>query len=194
MITEPIAITLRVIQELDELNVPYLVGGSLASALYGEPRATIDADLVADLRIEHAAPLVRALSGEFYIAHDAALDAIRMQRSFNVIHLATSFKVDIFVRKKRAFDDAQFARRTRQIVATDPERFAYIASAEDTILAKLEWYKIGGGVSDRQWRDISGILKTQSGALDQSYLKQMASQLQVTDLLERAIKEVDSRD
>ena len=191
MITDPIAITLRVIQELDRLNVPYLIGGSLASALYGEPRATIDADLVTDLHIEHAAPFVRALSGEFYIAQDAVLDAIRTQRSFNVIHLATSFKVDIFVRKKRAFDDAQFARRTRQIVATDPERSAYIASAEDTILAKLEWYKIGGSVSERQWRDILGMLKTQSGALDQSYLRQMASQLQVTDLLARATKEVE---
>ena len=189
MITEPIAITLRVIQELDKLNVLYLIGGSLASALYGEPRATIDADLVADLRIEHAAPLVRALSGEFYIAQDTVLNAIRTQRSFNVIHLATSFKVDVFVRKKRAFDDAQFARRTRQIIATDPECSAYIASAEDTILAKLEWYKIGGSVSERQWRDILGMLKTQSGALDQSYLRQMASQLQVTALLERAIKE-----
>jgi hypothetical protein len=189
MITEPIAITLRVIQELDKLNVPYLIGGSLASALYGEPRATIDADLVADLKLEHAAPLVRALTGEFYIAQDVVLDAIRTQRSFNVIHLATSFKVDIFVRKKRAFDDAQFARRTRQIVATDPERTAYIASAEDTILAKLEWYNIGGSISERQWRDILAMLKTQSGALDQSYLRQMASQLQVIDLLERAIKE-----
>jgi hypothetical protein len=191
MITEPIAITLRVIQELDKLNVPYLIGGSLASALYGEPRATIDADVVADLHIEHAAPLVRALSGEFYIAQDAVLDAIRTQRSFNVIHLATGFKVDIFVRKKRAFDDSQFARRTRQIVATDPERSAYIASAEDTILAKLEWYKIGGSVSERQWRDILGILKTQSGTLDQTYLRHMAIQLGVTDLLARAIKEAE---
>ena len=189
MMTEPIAITLRVIQELDQLNIPYLIGGSLASALYGEPRATIDADLVADLKIEHAAPLVRALAGEFYIVQDAVLDAIRTQRSFNVIHLATSFKVDIFVRKKRAFDDAQFTRRTRQIVTTNPERTAYIASAEDTILAKLEWYKIGGSISERQWRDILGMLKTQSGALDQNYLRQMASQLGVTDLLVRAIQE-----
>lgn len=189
MISEPIAITLRVIQELDQLNVAYLIGGSLASALYGEPRATIDADLVADLKIEHVAPLVRALSGEFYIAPDAALEAIRAQRGFNLIHLATSFKVDIFVRKKRAFDDAQFARRTRQVVATDPERTAYIATAEDTILAKLEWYKIGGSVSERQWRDVLGVLKTQGDALDQTYLRRMASQLQVTDLLERAIKE-----
>lgn len=191
MMTEPIAITLRVIQELDKLNVPYLVGGSLASALYGEPRATIDADLVADLKSEHAAPLVRALSGEFYIAQEAVLDAIRAQRSFNAIHLATSFKVDIFVRKQRAFDDAQFARRTRQVVATDPERTAYIATAEDTILAKLEWYKIGGSVSERQWRDILGMLKTQSSALDQTYLRRMASQLQVTDLLERAMRDAE---
>jgi hypothetical protein len=191
MISELLAITLRVVQELDQLNVPYLIGGSLASALYGEPRATIDADIVADLKTEHVAPLARALSSEFYIAQDAALEAIRAQRSFNLIHLATSFKVDIFIRKKRAFDDSQFARRTRQIVATEPERTAYIATAEDTILAKMEWYKIGGSVSERQWRDILGILKTQSDALDQTYLRQMASQLQVTDLLERAIRDAE---
>ena len=100
MITEPIAITLRVIQEFDQLKVAYLIGGSLASALYGEPRATLDADVVADLRIEHAAPLARALSGEFYMAQDAVLEAIRAQHGFNVIHLATSFKVDIFVRQE----------------------------------------------------------------------------------------------
>ena len=191
MISEPVAITLRVIQQLDNLNIPYLVGGSLASALYGEPRASIDADLVADLKTEHVASLARALASEFYAAQEAMLEAIRAQRSFNLIHLATSFKVDIFVRKKRAFDDAQFARRTRQIVATDPERTAYIATAEDTMLAKLEWYKIGGGVSERQWRDVLGILKTQGNALDQKYLWQMASQLQVSDLLERALKNAE---
>jgi len=191
MISEPIAITLRVIQEFDKLNVAYFIGGSLASALYGEPRASVDADLVADLKIEHAVPFVRALSNEFYIAQEMVLDAIREQRSFNLIHLTTGFKVDVFVRKKRAFDDSQFARRARHIVATDPERTAYIATVEDTILAKLEWYKIGGGVSERQWRDILGILKTQGGALDQTYLRRMASQMQVSDLLERAVKEAE---
>lgn len=190
MISEPIAITLRVIQELDRLNVAYLLGGSLASALYGEPRATLDADLVADLKTEHAAPLVRALSSEFYIAQDAVLEAIRTRGSFNLIHFATSFKVDIFVRKPRVFDASQFARRARQVVATDPERTAYVATVEDTILAKLEWYKIGAGVSERQWRDILGMLKTSAEALDQGYLMQMANQLQVTDLLERALRQV----
>ena len=189
MMTEPIAITLRVIQELDRLNIAYLIGGSLASAMYGEPRSTIDADVVADLKVEHAAPLVRVLSGEFYIAQDAVLEAIHERRSFNVIHLASGFKVDIFVRRKRAFDDSQFARRTLQIVAADPERSAYVASAEDSILAKLEWYKIGGNVSERQWRDVLGILKTQSGSLDQTYLRDMAIQLDVAELLEHALRD-----
>lgn len=188
MTPEPLTITLRVIQELDRLDVPYLIGGSLASAMYGEARATLDADVIADLGTEHAVPLERALSSEFYIALEAVREAIRTQQSFNLIHLATGFKVDIFVRQRRAFDDAEFARRTRVIIATDPEESAYIATAEDTILAKLEWYKNGGGVSDRQWRDILGILKTQGEALDQTYLRRMATQLQVTDLLERALE------
>jgi hypothetical protein len=188
MISEPIAITLRVIQEFDRLGVPYFIGGSLASALYGEPRATIDADVVADLKPEHVVPLANALSGEFYVAPDAAQEAVCAQRSFNLIHLATSFKVDVFVRKKRAFDDAQFARRVRQIVSVDPERRAYVATAEDTILAKLEWYTLGGRVSERQWRDILGILKTLGDALDQTYLRQMASRLKVAALLKRAMR------
>ena len=189
MISEPIAVTLRVIDALDALGVPCLIGGSLASALHGVPRATADADLVADLRFEHASSLADALASEFYVDADAIREAIRHQRSFNVIHLASAFKVDIFVRKKRAFDNAQFARRAKQIVATDPERTAFVASAEDSILAKLEWYRIGGEVSDRQWRDVIGILKTQSERIDRDYMLKMANELGVVDLLERALKE-----
>ncbi len=189
MIPEPIAVTLLVIEALNDLGIPYLIGGSLASAVHGVPRATMDADLVADLRLEHAEPLARALGSAFYVDVESIRDAIRRHGGFNVIHLETMFKVDIFVRKPRPFDAAQFARRRDVVVATDPERTAYFASAEDSILTKLEWYRFGGEVSERQWGDVLGILKAQSTRLDLSYLRRWANALNVADLFERALRE-----
>ncbi|OQY99429.1 MAG: hypothetical protein B6D41_01485 [Chloroflexi bacterium UTCFX4] len=186
---EPITVTFLVIDALDALGAPYLIGGSLASARYGIPRATMDADLVAELRHEHAEPLAQALTPAFYVDTESIHKAIRDQRSFNLIHLETMFKVDIFIRKPRAFDQSQFARRVRATLSTSPERSAYIASPEDTVLAKLEWYKIGGQMSDRQWRDILGVLKAQAENLDLAYLRLWAKRLQVPDLLARALLE-----
>jgi hypothetical protein len=157
--------------------------------VHGVARATLDADLIADLDLYHAEPFAQALEGAFYLELETIRQAIRDRSSFNLIHLTTMFKIDIFVSRRRSFDQARFARRLTQTVATDPETQAYFASAEDIILAKLEWYRSGGKVSEKQWRDILGILKIQQTRLDLAYLRRWAANLQVADLLERALQE-----
>jgi hypothetical protein len=104
----------------------------------------------AELQPEHADPLVQALGNAFYADAETISQAIRQQTLFNILHLETMFKVDIFVAKSRLFDQAQLDRRQLQQLNLEPERYAYVASAEDIILAKLEWYRMGGEVSERQ--------------------------------------------
>lgn len=182
-------VTLLVTQTLERLGIPYAVSGSIASSLHGVMRSTIDVDIVADVRVEHIQPLVAALSSEFY-ADDAMMrDAIERRASFNLIHYTTAFKVDIFIPKARAFEKMQLERRRQSIIATDPERTVFVTSPEDLILSKLEWYRMGGEISDRQWRDVLGVLKTRDGELELDYLHQWAKELQVSDLLERALQQ-----
>jgi hypothetical protein len=193
MLAEQIAVTMMVADALDALGVPYAIGGSFASALHGVMRATMDADLVADLRLEHTDLLAQALGSAFYADVEMMRDAVRRHSSFNLIHLETTFKVDVFVAKPRTFDRSQLDRRQLYLLSEDPERYAYVISAEDIILSKLEWYRIGGEVSDRQWRDVLGVLKVQGDRLDRDYLRRMATELKVADLLERAFGEADLR-
>jgi len=189
MQNEAARITLLITQTLEQLGISYAVGGSLASSLHGVMRSTLDVDIVADMKLEHIQPMVAALSKEFYADDEMMRDAIEHHSSFNLIHYETAFKVDIFIRKLRLFDQMQLERRIISIIATDPEQSVYVVSPEDIILAKLEWYRMGGEVSDRQWRDVLGVLKTRSGALDLGYLWEWAAELKVSDLLDRALKE-----
>ena len=186
---EATRITLLVTHTLEDLGIPYAVGGSLASSVHGVMRSTLDVDIVADMHPEHIQPLVAALSKEFYADDEMMKDAIERQSSFNLIHYETAFKVDIFRPKPRAFDQMQLERRRTAVIATDPEQSVYVTSPEDVILSKLEWYRLGGEVSDRQWRDVAGVLKTREGELDLNYLRTWAKELKILDLLDRALKE-----
>jgi hypothetical protein len=190
MQNEPIEVTLKVTRTLEALDVPYIIGGSLASSLYGMIRTTQDSDIVAEMQMEHVQPFVAALQDEFYIDDEMIAESIRRHTCFNLIHRETMFKVDVFVPLLRPFLRSQLARAQKLTFIFEVEISAKFASAEDTILAKLEWYRIGREVSDRQWRDVLGILKTRAGALDLDYLRKWASELEVNKLLERAIQQV----
>ena len=127
MASEQISATLQVIHSLEKLGVPYLIGGSLASAVHGVARATLDTDLITELQPHHAQPLVEALQDRFYIDLDAVRQAIRQQRSFNLIHLESMFKIDVFVSRRRPFDQAHFSRRVAYVVP--PIRIKLLISA-----------------------------------------------------------------
>jgi len=192
MINEATTVTLQVVSLLEELQIPYVIGGSLASTFHGVARATLDADIVAAIGFEHIPILVSRLQDDFYLSPDAIHDAIVYHSAFNLIHLATLFKVDIFVPKERAFDAAQLARGVRGAFSAESERQVRITSAEDTILVKLEWYRLGGESSERQWLDIIGVLRVQSNRLDRDYMWRTAGELGVEDLLGNALDEAST--
>ena len=171
----------------DALGVRYYLGGSLASSAHGIARASLDADIVAALAPEHVDPLTSRLQSTYYIPVDRLRHAVVMRSSCNLIHLATMFKIDIFVSKGRPFDHQAAERACPQPIAdgADAPRFP-VASAEDTVLAKLEWFRLGGESSERQWWDIVGVLKVTQQA-DLAYLRHWASSLGVADLLDRAL-------
>lgn len=184
---EQIEITFLVVTALEHLQIRYLIGGSLASGIYGEPRATRDTDILADIRREHVETLCTLLEAEFNISKEAIENALRYRSSFNVIHFQTLCKVDLFVPKHRAFDEQELQRRALHVMAHEPERHAFVATAEDIVLAKLEWYRLGNEISEQQWRDIVGIFKASQGRLDVQYMENTAKQLGVLDLLRRLL-------
>jgi len=184
-----LAVVLEVVGILEELGVKYHLGGSFAAAVHGVPRQTRDADVVVDLDAGSAAQLVERLRGDFYIDANATSAAVARRETFNAIHLATGFKVDFFVAGSGDFDAGELDRSELQLIAADPPRSAWVKSAEDTVLRKLQWFRDGGGVSDRQWNDVLGILMAQGDRLDQSHLRRWSDALGVADLLDRALRE-----
>jgi hypothetical protein len=189
MQNEPIEVTLKVTAVLEKLGVPYLIGGSLASTLYGMVRTTQDSDIITAMTAAHIQPFVAALQDEFFMDDEMIVESVQRNSSFNIIHRDSMFKVDIFIPRPRPYLQSQFNRAREQTFSLETEVTARFASPEDVILSKLEWYRIGGEVSERQWRDVLGVLKTRAGELDLDYLQQWANELKVSDILERAQRE-----
>ncbi len=185
----PFLVTLKVIKALEDCGINYLIGGSLGSSIHGIPRATLDADLVTNIdniQVEH---LVEKLQAEFIIDADMIYDAIKRRGCFNIIHLETMFKVDIFILKNNPYEIMEFTRRKPELIS-DPDTYVNVATPEDIILNKLLWYKDGGGVSERQWEDAKGIVKVQGDYLDYQYLEYWAGILGLKELLDRLKQEL----
>lgn len=188
--SDVVAVTLRVVRVLEELGVPYVIGGSVASSVHGTMRSTGDVDFVVDLRVEHVLPFVRALGDEFYVSEDRVARSVDAGGSFNIIAIEPMFKVDFFVAKDKAFEASQLSRGRAIRVSRTAEERVNVLTPEDVVLAKLSWYRKGGEVSDRQWQDVLGVLRVKRGTLDDAYLKRMAEELGVLDLLSQSLEEV----
>jgi hypothetical protein len=185
----PISVLSLVTAALDTLGIRYVLVGSFASSIHGLYRATADIDILADIKGEHVQPLYAALKDDFYVDELAMRNAVAQQRSFNAIHFDSVFKVDIFVAQDDDFAAAQLDGRQLRKLSPDRDESVYVASAEDTILAKLRWYRAGNESSTNQWNDVLGVLGIMSDGLDVAYLRVWAEQLRVADLLERALEE-----
>ncbi len=186
---EPLLITKQVVNVFSGLDIKYMVGGSLASSLHGIPRATQDIDIVVDIKPENIKDLVNILKNDFYIDEDMIRTAIFKQTSFNIIHLKTMFKVDIFIFKHDEASKEEMARRKSYKISDN--YYLFVSSAEDIILHKLFWYELGSRISDRQWTDVIGVLQVQGNQLDYKYLKKCAIRMNINELLTKAIEETE---
>ena len=170
----------------DELGIDWVLGGSLASSLVGEPRSTLDIDIAVRLDRYQLQQLLEATSATYYVPADAARRAVDAAESFNLIHHEQAWKVDLFVVGDGLLDRRQMERRRWVEVPTAPPTGLWVTSTEDQILRKLAWH--AAGTSDRQWRDVVGILVVQQDQLDFDDLRQTAEALGLADELKAALE------
>lgn len=187
----PLVVLAQVATILEQQRINYALVGSLASSMHGMYRSTADIDILADVKPEQVLPLLHALQDSFYVDEHSIREAISRRRSFNAIHFESVFKVDIFIPRADDFALKQLERRELRQISPDIEQKIYVATAEDTVLAKLRWFREGHEVSVTQWSDVAGVIGAADKELDVSYLREWAEKLGVLDLLEKVIAETN---
>jgi hypothetical protein len=186
---EPLTIALLAAKPLNELGVKWLIGGSVASSLYGVPRATLDVDLVADMELEQVPELSRRWSEHFLADAGMIRDAVEHKRSCNLIHLDSALKIDIFVAGPDPWIRQELEnRRIVSIGGVGETSNLPFARAEDVLLHKLKWFLDGDRISDRQWGDIVGLVRTREASLDRDHLMRWIDHLGIPQaILESAL-------
>jgi hypothetical protein len=179
----------EVLRVFTTLGIPYALGGSMASSVYGTWRSTLDADITVEPFLGKEAQVVAGFGEDYYISMPAVQQAVQQRSSFNIINTSTGFKVDVFVRKDRPFEQSAMSRRVTVDLPDAPGEPLVLYTPEDVILFKLWWYRLGQESASQQWSDILGVVKVQAGKLDQVYLDHWAADLGVSDLLQRARQE-----
>jgi len=171
------------------LRIRYFVGGSVASSFHGAARATMDVDVIAELRDEHVSDFIEGIGTDFYVSEGAVREAVDSRTCFNVIHLPTSYKVDVFVSRERPFDREAMSRASTHRLGEQPSLEVSIASAEDSIISKLEWYQLTHESSERQWEDVSRLVHLLGDEVDTAYLQKAAESVGVSALLAKLLNQ-----
>ncbi|HEX6051854.1 MAG TPA: hypothetical protein VFZ21_21445 [Gemmatimonadaceae bacterium] len=183
---DPLEVAADIGARLGALDVAWVIGGSIASSVHGEPRSTQDVDIVVAMLDRHVTPFAESIGRDYYVDADAMRGAVRSGESFNAVHFGSAIKVAFFVAGDDPFEAERL--RSRQRIEM-PNGILYVDTAEHTLLRKLEWYRRGGEVSERQWRDVQAIARLQGDSLDRVHLQRWARRLGVKDLLERVTRD-----
>jgi hypothetical protein len=177
---------------LESLEITYVISGSVASSIYGKVRFTQDADMTVEPFEDKADKFFTLVGSDFYISSDAMKQALRQRSSFNVVHLESAFKIDVFIQKDTEFEKQLFSRRQFMKLSEKLEKTFSVVTAEDIILLKLRWYEQTGCSSQKQWEDILAVLEVQKDMLDFGYLQKWSGILKINQLLTEAISKSES--
>lgn len=178
-----------VVEAFEQLGISYYIGGSVASSLHGMARATMDVDMIADMKEDHIPGLKAILEDLYYIDEDMMMEAVRTSSSFNLIHVDTAMKIDVFIHTHEPHQRNAMKRRVKDTFDDDSTLEYYFSTPEDIVIAKLLWFERGSRASEHQWLDIIGVMKVQGPHLDRQYLQEWSNQLGLSGLLRRALSE-----